>query len=462
MKIDNSVHVAHRNLSNTSVRFLEFVKKNPGVLKRTNFSVLEQKLQMGVLQSWPTFINKYTRRQLTDAGIKVFDLIKSIPKRIFSDDPQEMSQYYRLPIDVIKTQMSLTDDKHIANIMGRGDFTMTTSGIKCLEYNVSGNIGGMQIAYWEPMYAEIPLIAKFIRENRCKIANISLFDRLMEHIFHNCREKFSTEKKEINVAVVIPEYGQGVEHREENKYVNQAYKRVLDGIGGGIKGRVIFCDFNHFNTRDKCLYYKGKRIHAVMEMYFGVITPEVSNAFKAGKICLFNGPVSKLISNKLNLALLSEKQDSQLFTPEERDAIKTYIPWTRRCATGAVTYAGEKMKLEELVFSHKEHLVLKPGMGYGGVDIFIGKSTGDEVWQKALKQAFEEGDWIIQEFVESKTYMYQKGKEGCEPHLAVWGIYVFGSRFGGLWVRTLPEANKYNVINSAQGAEESVVLEIEE
>jgi hypothetical protein len=79
-----------------------------------------------------------------------------------------------------------------------------------------------------------------------------------------------------------------------------------------------------------------------------------------------------------------------------------------------------------------------------------------------VKRAFREKNWLVQEYVKSYSYLYQEGEYGCAEHIAAWGVFVFGSRFGGLWIRVLPAENKKGVINSGQGAEESVVLEIEE
>ncbi|UCH92325.1 MAG: hypothetical protein JSV88_18790, partial [Candidatus Aminicenantes bacterium] len=227
------------------------------------------------------------------------------------------------------------------------------------------------------------------------------------------------------------------------------------------KGEVIFCDYRHLNTADECLFYKNKRIHVLMEMYHGVLPEEILKVFKSGNICLYNGPVTKLMSSKLNLALLSQHEDSDIFSLEEREVIKKYIPWTRKTMIGEVTYGTDKVKLEEFVFSNKERLVLKPCMGISGVGIHAGKNTPGDQWKKVVNKAFKEKNWLIQEYVQSCSYLFQRGDNGCCEHIAVWGLFVFGSRYGGAWVRVLPADNKYGIINSIQGAEESVAIEVE-
>jgi uncharacterized circularly permuted ATP-grasp superfamily protein len=168
------------------------------------------------------------------------------------------------------------------------------------------------------------------------------------------------------------------------------------------------------------------------------------------------------MSSKLNLALLSQHENSDIFSPGERETIKKYIPWTRKTIAGEVNYGTDKVKLEEFVFANKERLVLKPSMGISGAGIHIGKNTPADQWKKIVDQVFKEKNWVVQEYVESFSFVYQRGETGCAEHIVVWGLFVFGSHYGGAWARLLPIDNKCGVVNSFKGAEESVILEVEE
>ncbi|UCH98155.1 MAG: hypothetical protein JSV88_15245, partial [Candidatus Aminicenantes bacterium] len=204
MKITPDIRAAHEKLSNASLRFLEFVEKNPGALMRSSFSTLEGKDDVGKLQPWPAFVNQYTRNQMEKACVNVFKLIKRIPGLIFANDPYKMSRYYEIPPDIVKIQLDGVNDRHIDNLLARGDFIFSPTGLKCLEYNVSAGVGGMQVAYWEPMYANIPVISKFLQENQIKMCNKNLLSLLIEHLFNRAAEKFPTGETEINIALVIP------------------------------------------------------------------------------------------------------------------------------------------------------------------------------------------------------------------------------------------------------------------
>ena len=55
---------------------------------------------------------------------------------------------------------------------------------------------------------------------------------------------------------------------------------------------------------DGKIFYQGKRIHLVTEMYNGLVPPDILRIFAAGNVLLLNGPIANILSNKLNLALL--------------------------------------------------------------------------------------------------------------------------------------------------------------
>jgi hypothetical protein len=58
--------------------------------------------------------------------------------------------------------------------------------------------------------------------------------------------------------------------------------------------------------------------------------------------------------------------------------------------------------------------------------------------------------------------LFQTGENGYAGHHAVWGLFVFGSRYAGGFMRVLPEKNAQGVINTHRGAEKTVILEVEE
>lgn len=462
MEITKEIKEMYQYLSPVNLDFLEFVKKNPDSLRHSNFKLLELKNDVFALQPWPTFINNKTKQAFREAGVKLFELVKGIPGRIFNNDAEKMGAYYKFPARELKEQLAGTTDDHIDNLVGRGDFIISPSGLKCLEYNVAVSLGGWQIPIWEFMYLNHPIITRFLRESRVKVKNENLIGLLLEHVLQSTLSKVPPCDNEINIAFVY-EGGDDRNRLRVTMYMDKMFKEILQQKNKDLKGNLLFCDYCHLNLIDNCVFYKEKRIHTLVEMYLGYVSPDVLTAFKAGNILLINGPISFLLSNKLNLALLSDPGTAHIFTHEEKKIIDKYVPWTRKVTPGAATYGNEKIaSLERFMLSDRERLVIKPSMGLGGKGICIGAKSSRQKWEEAIKTAIKGKNWLVQEWVEPSPGFYQAGENGYELHDMVWGFFVFGSRYCGAWNRVMPKKNNKGIINCHKGARISIIFEVDE
>jgi hypothetical protein len=460
--IKKEINESQKKLSKVNLDFMEFVEKNPDSLKISGFKSLGLNDDLFTLQPWPTFINHKMKETFREAGIKLFDLIKGIPKRIFNNDPGKMSVYYEQPLEDVEIQLDGVDDNHIDKLVGRGDFILSSSGLKCLEYNVAASMGGWQIPVWEFMYLNNPIIARFLKDYPVKIKNENLFQLFLEHVVDSTLSKVPGCDNEINMAFV----SEGIKERYKNTtvmYLDKLLKEILHRKNKDLEGSVFLCDYRNLDLVDNCLFYKDNRVHVLTEMYLGYVSFDVMEAFKAGNITLINGPISSLLSNKLNLALLSDYETGNVFTQEEKKIINTYVPWTRKITPGNTTYGKERIhNLERFILSNRETLVIKPGTGFGGKGVCVGRKSSEKEWEEALKTAIKEKSWLVQELVESSPGLYQAGETGCEPHDMVWGFFIFGSRCCGAWNRVMTQKSNKGVINCHQGATVSIIFEVDE
>jgi len=229
-----------------------------------------------------------------------------------------------------------------------------------------------------------------------------------------------------------------------------------------LNGDIFICDFEQLQWNRHSLMLRGKRIHVLIEMCYGEIPITFMELVRTGNLLLCNGPITRVMSNKLNLALLSQHQASDRFSVEERETIRKYIPWTRKIIPGETTYKGDKVTLEDFMISNRERLVIKPSRGYGGKGVSLGFNSPPNQWKQDVENAMQEKNQVVQEYVPSHWYLYQVGAQGCASREAVWGYFIFSSRYAGGFVRIMPEADNKRVINAGQGAEESIVLEVDE
>jgi len=462
MEITKETKEMYQRLSTVNLDFLKFVKKNPHSHQRSNFKLLELDDDLFTLQPWPTFINNKTKEIFREASVILFDLVKSIPRRVFNNDPEKMGAYYEYPAKELKKQFEGVNRHHIDGLVGRGDFIISPSGLKCLEYNVASSMGGWQIPIWEHMYLNHPIIDRFLKEHRVKTKNENLLRLFLEHVLQSTLSKVPGCDSEINIAFVVEGIKGGV-RGSVSIYLDKMFKEILQQENKDLKGSVLACDYHHLNLRDHCIFYKENRIHALVEMFLGYVSPGVMEVFKAGNIRLINGPISFLLSNKLNLALLSDPGTAHVFTHEEKKIIHRCVPWTRKITPGGSTYGNEKITdLERFMLSNRERLVIKPAMGLGGKGICLGAKSSEPGWEKTINIALKEKNWLVQELVESSPGFYQMGEKGYDFHDMVWGFFVFGSRYCGAWNRVMPRKGSKGIINCHQGATVSIVFEVDD
>lgn len=462
MEIKKDVRETLELLSKVNLDFLTFIEKNPECFNRVNFRDLEElRNRYHLLQSWPTFLSRERKEMFQEAGVQLFRLIKSIPARLFHNDAQKMSTYYALPVPVINLQMEGVTEEHLDNLLARGDFILSPSGLKCLEFNITGNLGGHRLPLWESLYLKNPLILQFLKEYGVEVKNKNLLEQYLMHCIRVADPLVSRSgSREINVALVLmadtlanlgPMTG----------YLEGLYKELLQREHGGAAGNLFVCDFPELDEKDGWVYYKGNRVFALTEWYAGVVPPRIMKAFKAGNIRIMNGPVTSLLSSKLNLALLSEHRDSGAFNENEKEIINKYVPWSRKIVQGETTFRGERIRLVDFILGNKDVLVMKPSLGFGGDGVYIGRNIPQCEWEERVKNALSTGNRMIQELVESRPALYRHGESGCDVFDLAWGFFIFGSQYAGTFLRILPNKERPRVINTHQGAQVSIVFDVD-
>lgn len=457
MARDKEVAAAHRRLSNSSVKFLDFIERNPDCSKISNYNLLELNDELFKLQPWPTFIDGDMKEEMAEAGIKIFDIIKTIPKRVFANDPVKINRYYEIPLEIVEYQLTGANEKHIENLFARGDFILSSGGLKCLEYNVSANLGGWDVPMWESLYLRTPMILRFIRENNIRICHENLISALLNHLIKVTSAGIGSDGVDLNIAVVMPREP-NEKDRNIEAYMNRLYEKRLRFDKKKAAGEILFCTYYHLKIDNGYIFLNDKKIGVLIELHHGFVPREIMDVFKLGHVEIFNGPITGLLSNKLNLALLSELGESDIFNAGEKEAIKKYIPWTRKIASSNTVYDNRETNLVEFILNEREKLIIKPSAGYGGKGVHIGKNVPRKEWERLIEIALIEKNWVVQEYVESLPYLYQQGVNGYAVCDAAWGFFILGSGYCGGWVRVLPREGSKGVINCHQGATISVIF----
>ncbi len=121
-------------------------------------------------------------------------------------------------------------------------------------------------------------------------------------------------------------------------------------------------------------------------------------AYVAGDVTVVNSLRAKLLHKKMSLALLSDDRYAALYTPEQRRAIRTHVPWTRKVREGHTTYGGKTVDLTDFIVRAKDRLVLKPNDEYGGKGVVLGWTVDRHEWEQTLLIALT-ASFVVQERV---------------------------------------------------------------
>lgn len=465
MNISDETKLNHEQLSGASVKFLEFAAKNPDAQLFKSFPAIASfdDGEQSKLNGWPAFVGAAMNQQMKEASEGIVSLLKQVPRRVFNNDPRKIAGYFEIPGKDAETALAGWEAEDIDNLLGRGDFVLSPSGFKCIEFNLAANLGGILDSQSRPLYMKNPVISKFSREYDVKFketahTTVLLLKHLLDDALERC--KGAKEEKEVNIAILIGERPAWKPVRPHETHLLHALRQLLQTDYRHIKSNLLFSNGNFF-VRDNNAYLGGKRIHSVVTAFFHP-GPQLTPVFKAGNILLYNGSITAVLCQKLLLAALSEYRDSGLFTPEECRIIDEHLPWTRKIHDTRTMFHNEEINLIQFVRSNKDLLVLKPSTGLGGEDVCIGCFTPQSQWEKLVDHAVIKRNWLVQEFIEPVDHMFQAGENGCDRFQSIWGLFTFGNRYADGFLRIMPVKKFSGVINCKLGATVGMFLNVEE
>lgn len=448
-----------RELSLPAQAFLQFVESNPECFERSSFQPLDvpNAFVKYPLNSWPTFIDSAEASEIERIGVGFSRLIKSIPQRFFGCDPAMLQEFYGLhPRQGALVAKLLQRPDCLDIALGRGDFMETDRGLQCLEFNLASNLGGWKNGIWADLYRQVPVLQRFLAGGGFEFEYVETLHRLFTHVLESWTAHRGPLGDELNILFMVLTERQPDDPAAP--YAHRMYRETLAKLGlDELRGTVIVAPLSELEARGDRLYVGDERIHVVVEFFECPPEPVILNSLLTGNSLILNGPISYVLGDKKNLALLSEHADSPLFDAGERELLRHHLPWTRTVAPDYTTFEGQRVYLPDLLLAERERLVVKTRRGARGEGILIGRYTEPERWEEAVQDALEDGLSIAQELVEPSSRPHQVGASGAAPHDVVWGLFVFGETFAGSFLRLLPSGVQ-GIINAAQGADESVVF----
>lgn len=183
-------------------------------------------------------------------------------------------------------------------------------------------------------------------------------------------------------------------------------------------------------------------------------------AYRERRVCVANSFRTKAVNKKAAFAVLSDPRFADLFTSEQREALRAHIPWTRLVQSGATEWQGRGVPLLELLYAERERFVLKPNDDYGGRGVLLGWETAGDEWREAVSSAAR-GGFVVQERQHClKTQVPTFSENGITREDVYFDVcpFVFAGRASGAMVRFSASA----VSNVSAGGSVSGLLVVED
>jgi hypothetical protein len=460
--MDPQIVENHALTSRAAVRFLDYAVAEGKCLDRLN--LLDASLPGFAgeyefpLHSWPWFISEETRQMLQESVCRIPELILRAVRAEFAGDMARFASFYRLPglLSVIFMESGMD----LSQLILRVDAMLTAGGLKIMEMNAGPNVGGWQTQWIEPQYRKHAALAPFLASTGTRLTNIPL--EYMKHLVRQGLACVDGPDDPVNVLFIV-----GVESLPQalELSLRQVFNEALRSLE--VMGDIFFeADYSEvrFDSQNATAL-RGQRIATLASYGLEHITPapvDLYRSFLSRKVAWLSNPFNSIIGDKRSLAITFGHMDSGLFTDEERRLIESYIPWSALTTNRKVSHEGAETDLETLLIERQRDFVIKPARSFGGAGVVVGRFQTAQSWREAVEQAFLDDRWLVQEYCESLPFYGQAGDRGYAVHDVVWGVFGFGLRYGGCWLRLSPKDGGDGVINSARGAMETVVYEVDE
>lgn len=335
----------------------------------------------------PNFVAPGVYEEIRGVCRRIFQAVEKVEARLGTE------LWDRVDLTVDERALAEIDPRYRqSSPTSRLDGFLTPSGYQFVELNAESPAG---IAYDEvlaDLFLELPIVKKF--QERWTLHRFHARQRLLDTLLACYREAGGRLEHPV---IAIVDY-EDVPTRTEHHLFRDFFAE---------RGHPAYvCDPRDLTYEGGALRHEG---HTIDIVYKRLLVNEfleridqlqaLLEAAKDGAVTLVNPFRCKPIHKKAIFAVLTDDELQGLFSEEERTAIATHVPWSRRVREGHTSRWGQRIDLPEFIRANRETLVMKPNDEYGGKGVYIGWELSDTDWDAALAQALE-SSYIVQEKVE--------------------------------------------------------------
>lgn len=409
------------------------------------------------VSTWPVLIDSDKADKLNKLCTRLPKLLHQIPHVYFKNNISDIANFY-FKGDQVFAEYAMMCHKKDVEVGCRLDLAYTNEGFKVLEANIGSAIGGWQVQSFKNLICEMhenlrnPITTNnYIAKDTQRVYIKFVVDKILEYV--------KDITNEVNVYTSFTHIQDDTLKKKGVEFINDLLIEELKSRN--LSGKAFTGDVSSLTMINNKLFLGNTHIHSVLILSLKAdnITSDIIRAFITGKIYLPDHLGIPLVSDKRNLGLLRELALKETFCSEDNSLILDFIPWTVDIEESKTVFKNIEYDLIELLRKDREKFVIKDFNGFQGKDVFIGKFSTFEEWEKAIELALTSGKFIAQEFSDSLNFSAPNISNEWTSHKLIWGAFGFGDEYGGVWVRMSEVKTDVGVINSATGAVEAIVFE---
>lgn len=389
----------------------------------------------------PSFLEGSELRQIEADILGVYDLLTSLPERLFAGDVERFG--HAVGFDPAQTRTALRSAAEWPPpLVARADLYRDGAGFKLLELNLGSALGGFHVADVNRLLLRADLMRNFAdRERLAFVDTMPLLADLLR-------------RRHPSPVVALADWPDTYQVWEPS------LRAMAEQFGElGIDARP--CEIGELRANGGGLTLAGAHVDVVFR-YFALAQataePEgrelfepLARACERGQVELFTPLTTTLLASKQALVLLSDERHRPAFSGAELALIDRCLPWTRQLRDGAVHVDGVRVDLHDHCLESRDTLILKPGYLYSGHGVVAGWAVGDREWRAAIDDAWN-GPFVVQRRVVPSPEPFPDPETGeLRPWVVVWGVFVAGRRYGGCFNRCSPNLDD-GVVNLDAGA----------
>jgi hypothetical protein len=326
-----------------------------------------------------------------------------------------------------------------ASTSSRLDAFLLPDSLKCAEYNGEAPAGAGYSESLAEVFRELPVMADF--QKQFEVHSYPLSAKLLDALIASYIDWGGTSKRP-QMAIVdwreVPTW-------TEFEILQARFEKM------GIPA--VLADPRDLVFNGKTLSAHGKTIDL---LYRRVLINDIVarpqecaalvKAYEANALCVANTFRCKIPHVKAFFAVLTDEQNANLFSADERELIRQHIPWTRVVADVSTVHRGAPIGLLPFIRKGRENLVLKPSDEYGGTGVTLGWETNEQSWDATIEKAVttanaagQAGCWIVQERIpirrEVFPYITRQGSVEFKDMLVDFAPYLYRGKLSGFLTR---------------------------